>query len=897
MNTAFPPLEDDGTEEAANRIVEYQKQACNKQDPTRLQRFTENEEARFTIASKPWMAPPIGGDPATPFYEPIRTDEPRVKLANRNEVAPIIESDVARLIGSTSEPSVIPTKPTTVVHRAAKKGELVLDDILRELGWIELLHKDADNTISYGTSWLLSGWENDYTDMKKGPAMVHGCDNMIPTGAPMAPPGLGLDPAMPPEAPPAARCGWNMLAEGGEKQEGGGYRFTGEVAQEMVEAGVGSSISQPGDLMFAATLHECPECKGPLTLRRALAEDGTQDAFGYELTEEKPLPKVFVQGYPDVDVFPIGAGRAIHGFMPEVTIECIVPIDWLMQRYEHARDVDGLSLSEMEDLGRWHPAGLEMWGYEGHSLYTDQKRWAAYRITIRQPFEHPKDDKKSEPLGRLMISANKVVLFNGPLLFEYEGTEGETKRIPRMRLFPFANKAQNNSVHGISTTSRLLAPQKALDAMFTQFQYDMAENGSPTLGLPKGANIEGQGDGLEGGDSQSAIPNHIIRFDADSGPPVVLGGEATHDAWQPFTAGIVEHMQRTTAQSQLDQGKAASGAPSASAQMYIGQRLDETRKPKGQRWAERLSALFSYMLECVCAVYTDRRQFKAIDALDNRTVRDFAGADLMGQTNVKVVTKPAHDTEAFQRQNTLELIPLGLVDLSTPRQKLRVAKKLGTADELDPEPNQQITDAQNEFLAFTIDDPRQNPVAKKRTDNHGMHYQAHLEDLRSPAGSALTRFWPLHEKATDGWYEQFEAMQMAEKRLKSPLAAPKPIIMTDVATGGPDIQSAIGRSDQYVQDQLLADNLKQLPKNVQERIEAIQMKMLEAYPEFQALTAPEDQEDARGLTIWLSHAEAHKWYEKEAVMALQPPPTDPAAGAPAGPGGPPAPDLSTGVAA
>lgn len=842
-NLTFPPA-DNERDDTANLIVAYQAAACSKEDPGRMARFLEYEEARFTIGSKPWMATPVDAKPGSPFFEPIVTDDPEIKLANRNEAAPILDGEAARLIGSTSEPSVTPDKATTVVHRAAKKAKMVLDDILLQSSWITLLGKHAKNTVDHGTAHFLAGWENDFEDLRPAPVKVYACES--------------------------EDCDWTMVQEGSEPQPGGGYRFGGDIAREMIEAGVGVSVSQPDDDEMFSTLHECPECGGGLVDRFALSDDGDRDAFGYALSEDKPLPKVFVQEYPDIDVFPIGGGRVTHGFLPEVTIETIVPIDWLIPRYEAASEVNPSSLAELEETARYHPSGLEMWGYSGRGLTNDQKRWAVYRITIRQPFKVFGDEKKSEPLGRLMISANKTVLFNGPLMFEYKDSEGETCKVPRMQLFSFANELQNNSMHGISVFSRLRSPQQALDAMFSQFQWDMAENGSPTLLLPKGANIEGQGDGYEADESNPRIPNRIIRFDAEAGEPVVAGGKVTHQDWQPFTDGIVEHMQRTTGQSQLDQGKSVSGAPSASAQMYIGQRLDETRKPKGQRWAEHLSALFSYMLDCVVAVYREKRQFKAVNAFENRTVKDFTGADLMGQTNVKVSTKPAHDTEAFQRQNILELIPLNLIDLSTPRQRLRVAKKLGTVDELDPEPNQQITDAQNEFLSFTLDDPRVMPVAKKRTDNHALHRQTHLEDLRSPAGEALTRFWNLHELATDGWYEEFVAIQEAKKRIKSgPMggAAPKPTIILDPMSGGPDILNAIHQSRAYSEDQALLAKFEGLPENIQEQITFIQIKKLEAYPKFQALVDPADIEDARGLTEWLSHCDAHEWYEKEAMAA------------------------------
>lgn len=836
----FPP-KDNEDESTASKVVAYQQNACYKDDPAWVARWLEAEQIRFTVASRPWMA--VRADQQNRgghFLEPIMA-APRVKLANRNETAPILDGEVARLIGSTSEPSIIPQKPTTAVHRAAKKAKMVLDDILLRASWTSLLGLHAKNVKQYGTSHILSGWENDYTDMREVPAKVHACDP----------------------------CKWTMLAVGGEPQAGGGFRYGGDIAREMIEASVGSTVSQIDDQTPFATLHECPECGGPLVDRLALPEDGEADAFGYSLRDEQPLPKVFVRQHPDTDVFAIGGGRVVHGFLSEVTIEEIVPVDWLLQRYEHAREVQPMSLSEMENTARYHPSGLEMWGYSSAGLANDQKRWAIHRITIRQPFFDLKDAENDEPLGRLMISANKTCLMNGPLMFETTDADGGKKLLPRMQLFTFANEMQNASINGLSVSSRLMNPQMALDSMMTQFQFDMATNGSPQLAAPKSANMEGQGDGQEEDDS-SSIPNQVILYDSDAGPPTVISGQVTHHDWVPFTDKIVEHMQRTTGQSQLDRGEAVKGAPSATAQITIGQRLDETRKPTGQRWAEHLSALFSYDLDCVCAVYKERRQFLAIDALDNRTVREFTGADLMGQTNVKVATKPAHDTEAFQRQNILELLPLGLIDISTPRQKLRIMKKLGASDELEPEPNQQIQAAQDQWLEFTMGDPPRDPVALKRTDNHDLCIQQNMEDLRSPAGAPFRRWWPMHEIATEGIFDQMKGLLMAEQRLKT-RPAPKPVEILDPNTQLPDMAAYKIQEDAYVEDQVLKAKIEAMPKNLQERVTQANIAAMRAHEPFKLLT-PEEQEDAIRLTKWLALTDTRQLYLLEAQAQNAAPP-------------------------
>lgn len=850
MAYEFPP-KDNSDDTTASKVVAYQVAACYKDDPARVARWLEAEQIRFTVASKPWMAVATNPQRSGHFMEPIATTS-KVKLANRNEMAPILDGEVARLIGSTSEPSVVPQKPTTIVHRAAKKAKMVLDDILLRASWTTLLGLHAKNVKQYGTSHLLSGWENDYSDKREVPAKVHACDS----------PTCGIDPKT------GIRKPWTMLALGGEPQAGGGFRYSGDMAREMIEAGIGNTVSQIDDELPFATLHVCPECKGPLVDRMAMPEDGDADAFGYSLRSEQPLAKVFVRQYPDTDVFAIGGGRVTHGFCGEVTIEEIVPIDWLLPRYEGAREVQPVALSEIEETARYHPSGLEMWGYSGHGLSNDQKRWAVLRTTLRQPFFDPKNPENDEPLGRLMISANKTCLVNGPLMFETKDVDGGKKLIPRMRLFTFANEMQNASLQGLSVSSRLLNPQMALDAMYTQFQFDMATNGSPQLAAPKGANMEGQGDGYEEDDS-SSFPNQVILYDSDAGEPKVISGQVTHHDWVPFTDKIVEHMQRTTGQSQLDRGEAVRGAPSATAQITIGQRLDETRKPTGQRWAEHLSALFSYDLDCVCAVYLEKRQFLAVDDLNNRTVRDFTGADLMGQTNVKVATKPAHDTEAFQRQNILELLPLGLIDISTPRQKLRVMKKLGASDELEPEPNQQIQEAQNQWLDF-IADPPVDPVAKKRTDNHDLCIQQNMEDLRSPDGEPFRRWWNMHEVATEGVFEQMKALLMAEQRLKMN-PAPRPVEILDPETQMPDMKAMEDQIRAYAEDQALIAKIESMPKNLQARVTQANIAAVQKHPEFIALT-PEDQSDAIKLTKWLALCDTRQLYLLEQQAANAPTP-------------------------
>jgi hypothetical protein len=841
----FPPLGDD-SEEAADKIIAYQTAATDKNDIFKLSRFIENEQFRFLCGSKPWMGTPRNANRTTePFFEPITT-QPGMRLASQNEIIPIIEGETSRLIGSTSEPAVQASKKTTRFRRAAKDSDLVLKNILDENNWVDINHADARNTVQYGTSWILSGWRNNYQKMMSGPAEVHACG-----------------------------CGWKVRSDSGEDTPNG-LRFTGSMATGMIQNGIGHSISQPTDPGAYSTISECPECGSGLEKRRANpALDGETDAFGEDLIEEKPLPEVFVELYPDTDVFPVGGGRCKHGFLSEVSIESLVTLDWLMQRYEHASDVKGKSLGELGDLTRWHPSGLEMWGARGTSMTVDDKRWAVYRITIRQPFENLDDPKKSEPMGRLMISANKTVLFNGPLLFEYQPTdkdgnpEGEKVRVPRMSLFPFQNEVQNDSCIGISTTARLVDPQLAINSQLTQLLWDMATNGSPTLLVPRAANLEGQGDGFEV-DESTNLPNQIIRFDPDAGAPTALEGKVTHASWKEILDSRIEAMQRMTAQSQLDRGQAVSGAPSASAQMFIGQRLDETRKPKGQRYAERMGNLFSYMLRCVCAVYTDKRQFYAVDRNDVRTMRELSAVDLLGQVQVKVSVKPAYDTEAFQRQNTLELLQANLIEVNTPSQRLRVARKLGSVEELDPEPNQQITTAQNEFIDFQFGNPPVDPIVKVRTDNHRLHIETGYEELRSQDGESITRMWSPHELATTGWYDSFKTLMDEEMRLTvAPI--PPPTSQIDPVTQEHNVPAELAAADTYANELKTKAMIESLPKNIEERIYKMQTTMVQKWEGFAALE-PDDQSDLMRLTRYLSHLEAHQWEEDKQAAKSAPTP-------------------------
>jgi hypothetical protein len=62
-----------------------------------------------------------------------------------------------------------------------------------------------------------------------------------------------------------------------------------------------------------------------------------------------------------------------------------------------------------------------------------------------------------------------------------------------------------------------------------------------------------------------------------------------------------------------------------------------------------------------------------------------------------------------------------------------------------------------------------------------------------------------------------------------------------------------------------------LPKSTQERIEQLQLKMVQTWEGFGTLP-PEDQEDLIGLTIYLSHCEAHEWADHAAMLKAMPPP-------------------------
>lgn len=831
----FPPLykdEDDQDEGITNQILAYQKAACSKDNVERVGRFISNERKRLANGSEFWVDVSPGNELDEPFLEPTATADD-VSLASQNEIAPIMDSETSRLIGSTSEPSVDADEPTTAAKRGARFSERILDQILFDCQWVEMQQRDARQVKLQGTSYLLTGYENDYRNMAKSAAKVFACKTC-----------KGDD-------------SWLVSEAAVEDQnEDGSLLFAGDAAEKFDAIGVGlpsrDLLGEP-----VVTIKDCPNCGSGLEARRATPEDGLKDLLGNPLTKDVPMAQAFIRLYSEYDVFFAGNGRMKHGFMPEVTIEEIVPIEWLMERYGAAHKVKPVSLSSMGKEARWHPSGLNLWGYYGASLANDQERWAIHRVTIRQPFldtrENSNGEKMSEPMGRIICTANETVLMNGPLLIEHEKKNGEITYVPRMMLHAFQNELELDSVLGNSAADRLMDPQRSINAQLSQFEHDMATNGSPTIHINQDVNIEGQGDGMQADDMGYA--GQILRSKGD-GKIETITGQVTHQDWAKLIQMRVEAMSRTSNQSELDRGAAAAGAPSATAQLMIGQRLDESRKPIGQRYAERNGRAFGHILRCVNATYVEPRQLRAGYRQDKRAPRLFTAMDMMDQCTVKVSVKPAFQNPVFERQNTIELLDKKLIPMDTPGKILRVLKKLGLSEDVDPEPSQQLTAAENEWIDFHFGEPEPvAPIVKVRSDSHRLHIEKHYEDLRSPDGDALVQHWSLVELATEAWWEQFQAFEHLKLAAEQPL--PEPTVVRNDIDGSIDMAATQGTIEAWAYKRQAKDIVNKQPKNVEQRIFLSMFKLLKNDPAFRALDEG-GQRDAMMLTRWLAHIEAHE---------------------------------------
>lgn len=833
------PLEFPSLESPAEEILEYQKKQCSKFGNTRNLRVLDWEDYRLYPAGYQWLKTDGGADPLnTPFREPRDEDDMSGQpMPVLNRIAPILDGEVARLVSSAANPEIIPSGRTTRIHRSARLSQDVLEDILEEASWVEMRQQDRRNALQFGTALLATGLELDFDNLENVPADVYAC-----------------------------KCGWTVASKSAKEVGDGILEFEGEQAVNMIQNGIGQRTSPLGDMKTFARLSKCPECGGDLEKRVSVEGDGGVDAFGEELFEEAPNHKAFVRCYSVYDFFPAGNGRSKHGDISEYTIESIVSIDWLLKRHKHATDVKPLSMSQMSEMARWHPSGVEYGGLYGFSGWTsgDQDRWCVYRITVREPFKNA--EGKAEPLGRLIISANDIVLSNGPLMIEHKETK---RKISRFKLHIGRFSTENDSVYGTGLVSRLLGSQDTVNNMTSMMEYNAHTYGSPRLHLPPGTTIEYLGSGA------GAAQSDVFQWNGEKEPEVIQGNGQHPDATKLIELNFT-NMERAAGQSDIDRGQAPPGVSAASAMMYLGEQSGAAKKPTEERFAERDAKVFRHMLEIVNATYDTPRQLRAAGRGDARTQRTYSATDLMWQLDVRVAVKPSYNTAVFNREVAKELATANLLPMNTPLEQFRAQTQLGADESINPAAFRQKTISENEWLDFMFGQPPVAPIVKPKYDDHAMHEYQHLEDLESADGESLTRFWNMVQLACEGWEEQLQALQQAEVIAQT---AMPPQVVKNPIDGQTDPIATKASAEAWAFGIEAREIVDSMPKNTEQRIFLIMAKLLAQYPDFLTLDE-ESAKDSIMLVRFLAHIEAHRFESAKAqaaaMMAAMPPQPSPA---------------------
>jgi hypothetical protein len=828
------------SEASADDILAYQREVTRKFGSVRNMQVYDWEKYRLYPAGYQWLDTTQGNDPLQePFLEPIENvDISGMPLPEMNRIAPILDGETARLVASAAQPQIVPNERTTRVHRSAKLSEQVLQNILDESNWVDLRQQDRRNALQFGTALILTGLELDFDDLENVPTEVFACD-----------------------------CGWTVNSGSVEDVGDGIIEFSGDKALGMAQNGIGTRTSAVGDAGIGVRLSSCPECGKPLQKRISNAGDNGVDSFGDTLFEEHPNHKAFVRCYSVYDFFPVGNGRSKHGFVPEYTLESIVPLEWLLKRHKHAAEVKPLRLSEVQDNARWHPSGVEFGGLFGFNGWTlnDRPRWCIYRITVREPFKNEKGE--AEPLGRVIISANDTVLFNGDLMIKHKETG---RKIPRYKLHIGRFSTENDSVYGVGLVSRLCGPQDTVNNMLAMTEDNVHKFGNPRLMMPASTNIDYLGTAAGRGQSD------VIQWTGDQKPETV-GGVGTH----PDASKLIElnlgHMDRAANRSDISQGIAPPGVSAASAMMYLGEKAGEAKKPTEERFAERDAKIFRHMLEIVNATYDTPRLLVAGDKADSRTPLTYSATDLMWQLDVKVAVKPSYDNEVFRREATKELLQSNLLPMTTPLDIYKISKALGGDDDVNVEQKQQLDGAQNEWLDFMFGQTPKAPIVKPKYDDHTIHEWQHLQDLRSSDGEALTKWWDLVQLATEGWDEQFAALTQLEQVAQN--TAPPQVVKNPV-TQQTDPVASKASAEAWAFGIQAQEIVQGLPKNQEQRIFLVMTQLLQQSPEFLELatTDPEGSTDAVMLVRWLAHIEAHRYEIAKAAaaqMAMMAPPPAP----------------------
>jgi hypothetical protein len=821
------PAPGEGTPEELARVVQW---GIKHDSYFRISNFRTWQMCELFKDGIQWLEPDddlgrrlrISG--TSPYLRPRQVDEGSwYPMPVQNEIVAPLQNEQARLLGVGSRPFVRPKSSDASIEKAAKLATDVLRDTLDEINWAETEIDWIEDIPTYGIGIIKTEWELDYSDYLEIPV-----ENAVKCG----------------------QCGAalaNPMVDAASI-ESLGPEGTNMEAFQVVESDTEDEGSE-GEQSFKAT--SCPQCMGPLSPFTPLpGEDGSfgEDLFGRSLSEPTPRGRVSARVVSPYNFFPQSLGVGVNSnTIHEWYEEHVESLDWIKSHYANGNEVEAESPIT---LTKWHPVvgGGSQWLGSATSDIEIFDNHARVQEFHKSPWvEVDEDGNKTVNRGRSIVVANNKVLLDGEYMLQ--SARNPNVFIRRVTYTPCAWESKKNQIWGTGCVQLMIPHQQAINSLLSQVQDARHRHGSPKVLCKDGMDFHyaGQEDAVYSGDV------YYYQDAMDGSKPEFFGNTQMQGPHFQELDGYIQAINRITGTMDVEIGQAPKNISSASGVMYIGEKASERRKKRIIRIREAKRKIYTHILQLIHEMYREERFYHVRGRNSKWEIKAFTGNDLMGQDDVRLEDEPYFDMKMFKRESVKDAIQMGTVTADSAISKRKINEELGVPNDINEETNNQVMDAEEEWLAFINEGIE--PYVDKRKNDQMIHFKQHLISLDTQEGRDLSAQsqWGMVESQLWGWEDQLDALEQAEQMIKA--NPPSPEAPEPIKSPEGDVDVAVYKQmiAEWQQRQQMAQRVAQFPKSTELRI----MQIWE--PVIQQITG-NDQEAFQAVGMmarFRAHIEAH----------------------------------------
>jgi hypothetical protein len=770
----------DGERTYPDRVRTFLDRKAQYEHPIRVRRAATWREGELYEQSRQWLNPSYNlSSTRTYHWADVKfndkNDPDYIPTPVYNEIARAMQNEAARLGRPEYKPYVRPKgeNPNAKQKEAAHCSEGILEDCLDFNNWeTDVAEPGYRHMPLYGRWKLKSWWDINWNETTKIPidgaarCPAEGCGfalaspDLTPEEAEAA---EGFKPGRVESYPQGETVKHKLTQcltcdDHDEEQDQAQFDEFGQAVLDEVGAPVTAKVTVkvPG-----------PPALEPFT--PAGEELYEQDGVGRDLGEDQPVGRWRVKTCSPYDVFDEELGQAGDpaGWREILEIH-VESLDWVRDRFpQHA---DKIRAESPEALLRWHPTCGEravftasVGGDDSNRLFRNHTRVKEYHQKPRLEWD-PNKRKYVRNHGRTIMACSgqggeMVILMDGDFEMPSRRTPGAW--IPRVHydeaVWEFRSGGRERD--GFSLFELLRDVQDNINQASSQRQDARERMASPGWLATRTMNLayEKSGDG-----------GYIWVVDppTDGSPhvfPKEVGSTTIGDGVNKEIESDIQFIQRNVMED-VERGDVPAGVTAGNAIQMIAEQAGEHRRPRIRRIRKMLERTWSHGLLLNHEMVPDGefRSYHSKDETDEWKERTWTGADIMGQTDVKIDAEPEHNTSVVRRENILSALTNKLIDpTQNKKMALRIAKELEVPSEIFEDDDLQYKAAEREFWDFI--DQGYAPVLDESLDDDAAHSDQHGEDMMSPKWRELEKQaeWKPAMRVLYAWKPAFAAAEAA----------------------------------------------------------------------------------------------------------------------------------------